>query len=251
MGTPSGMRHPLAVTLAATALALGACVQVPAPTDRNGPTPQGPDAGGKDENGYAFVSTRRNGQPVRWSTCEPISYVVRPAKEPEGGRELLEEAVRQVSDASGLAFSFAGTTDEAPTEDRPPYHPDRYGDRWSPVLVAWSDPEEYGRLEGRPAGFGGPVRVRQGRAVTRYVSGIVVLDADQLAGMVEEARRAVVVHELGHLLGLDHVDDRGQLMNAVQYGTEVTSLQDGDLRGLRALGNGSCLEPIEPGPLGG
>jgi hypothetical protein len=245
------MRNLLTAAVSSAALALAACVQVPVPSDRGGPTPQAPGAGGKDQNGYAFVSTRPNGQPVRWSTCGPIRYVVRPAKEPDGGRELLEEALRRVSEASGLQFSFAGATDEAPVDDRPPFHDDRYGDRWSPVLVAWSDPGEYGRLEGRPAGFGGPVRVHQRGAVPRYVSGIVVLDAEQLAGMPEEARRAVVVHELAHVVGLDHVDDRGQLMNAVQYGTEVTSLQEGDLRGLRALGNGTCLEPIAPGPLGG
>lgn len=240
------MSKPLAALLSATALVLAACIQVPLPTDPSGPTPEGPDAGGKDRNGYAFISTRRNGQPVRWSTCELISYVVRPTKEPDGGRELLEEAVRQVSEASGLEFSFDGTTDEPPTDNRPPYHRDRYGDRWSPVLVAWSDPEEYPRLEGRPAGFGGPVRVQQRGMVPRYVSGIVVLDVEQLAGLSEGARRAVVVHELAHVVGLDHVDDRGQLMNAVQYGEEVTSLQEGDLRGLELVGRGKCYQPIDP-----
>lgn len=245
MGTPSGMRNLLAAIVSiAAVLAATACVQIP--TDPPGPTPQGPDAGGADRNGYAFISTRRNGQPVRWSTCEPISYVVRPANEPDGGRELLEEAVRQVSEASGLEFSFDGTTDEPPSDNRPPYHRDRYGDRWSPVLVAWSDPEEYPRLQGRPAGFGGPVRVSRQGVAPRYVSGIVVLDAEQMSGLSEESQRAVIVHELAHVVGLDHVDDRGQLMNAVQYGDEVTSLQEGDLRGLEAVGRGKCYQPIAP-----
>jgi len=239
------MRRLVPVLVALGGLALAGCVQVPVPTDRGGPDGSG-QAGGKDRNGHAFVRTRKNGQPVRWSTCEPIQYVVRSAKEPDGGRDLLEDAVDQVSEASGLEFSFAGTTDEAPSEDRAPYHPGRYGDRWSPVLVAWSDPGEYGPLEGRAAGFGGPVQVRHSGVAPRYVSGIVVLDADQLSSMDEDSRRAVIVHELAHVVGLAHVNDRGQLMNPVQYGRQVTTLQDGDRRGLKALGNGKCYQPIEP-----
>jgi predicted Zn-dependent protease len=48
----------------------------------------------------------------------------------------------------------------------------------------------------------------------------------------------VLRHELGHLLGLDHIDDRGQPM----YPTTgaVVTYQDGDLAGLARLGKGAC-----------
>ena len=50
--------------------------------------------------------------------------------------------------------------------------------------------------------------------------------------------RAVVMHELGHVLGLDHVDDRDQLMYDENVGQ--TELGPGDRAGLAALGAGRC-----------
>lgn len=241
----------MAAAVLAGTLSLSGCVEITVPpeeappTGTNGPADPG-GGGGEDQNGFAFVHTRDNGEPVRWSTCEPIEYVVRPANEPDGARELLEEAVDRISEATGLEFSFEGTTDEGPSNNRQPYDPDRYGEQWSPVLVAYSEPGEYGQLEGRAAGFGGGAYVRRTGATPRYVSGMVVLDVEQLSSMGEDSMRAVMVHELAHVVGLAHVNDRGQLMNPVQYGREVTSLQDGDLAGLQALGNGDCYEPIEP-----
>jgi hypothetical protein len=225
---------------------LSGCVAVEVPTgtpsDRPPPS-QGQERSGGD--GYTFMHTRDNGQPVRWSTCDPIRYVARPANEPVGARQLLRSSVRRVAEVTGLTFSFEGTTDEAPSVDRRPEHPNRYGDGWSPVLVAYSGPEEYPALKGRTAGHAGPVYLQAGGA-PRYVSGIVVLDAEQLRSMDDRAVRAVMLHELAHVVGLGHVEDRGQLMNAVQYGREVLSLQSGDLAGLRALGRGRCYEPVTP-----
>ena len=50
--------------------------------------------------------------------------------------------------------------------------------------------------------------------------------------------QAVVMHELGHGLGLDHVDDRKQLMYQDNVG--LTELGPGDRRGLALLGQGKC-----------
>jgi hypothetical protein len=226
------------------ALLLTGCVEitVPPPAEEAPSIEQGQGGG----DGYRFLHVRDDGEPVRWSTCEPIEYVVRPDNEPEGGRRLLEESMAQISEVTGLTFSFAGTTDEAPADERPPYHPDRYGDGWSPVLVAWSDPDEYPRLEGQIAGYAGATLVQAGGRAPRYVSGILVIDVEQTRSMSEQAARAVMLHELGHVVGLAHVRDRDQLMNPVQYGRGVTDLQDGDLRGLRALGEGRCYESITP-----
>jgi hypothetical protein len=243
------------------ALLLTGCVEIttqPAPQDGRPEETVGtasPQVGEGDGQGggegYRFLHTRDNGEPVRWSTCEPIEYVVRPDNEPEGGRQMLEEAAARISEVTGLELSFAGTTDEAPSENRQPRDPDRYGDGWSPVLVAYSDPDEYPRLEGRIAGYAGPTYVQAGDRVPRYVSGMVVIDFEQTRSMSQEAARAVMLHELAHVVGLAHVRDRGQLMNPVQYGRSVTDLQDGDLRGLRALGDGECYDPIDPSRFSG
>lgn len=229
--------------------ALAGCVVV-SETEQVPPggSPQpGDGQGGADRNGYAFIRTQEDGEPVRWSTCEPIRYVVREANQPDGAQRLLEDSVRRISEATGLEFSFEGTTDEGPADQRPLYQPERYGDAWAPVLVAYSDAEEYGRLRDRRAGYGGPASVRLGDRTPRFVSGMAVIDVEQVDRMGgDEAFRAVMLHELAHVMGLAHVDDRDQLMNAVQYGREVTTLQAGDLRGLEMLGDGECHDPIEP-----
>lgn len=237
----------LAVTALATALAAGGCVvatetgplPVPSVQSRGGsPAPDG--------QGYRFLHTLDDGDPVRWPTCRPIRYVVRPANEPEGARKVLQRSVDKLSDVTGLTFEYAGTTDEAPSSKRGVYLPDRYGDQWAPVLVTYSTPQEYPRLKGQAAGFGGPTFVQQGGSTPRYVSGMVVLDAPQLERLGQQAMRAVMLHELAHVVGLAHVNDRSQLMNPVQYGRGVTDLGKGDREGLRALGDGSCYEPLTP-----
>ena len=54
--------------------------------------------------------------------------------------------------------------------------------------------------------------------------------------------RAVVMHELAHVVGLDHVDDPTQLMNP--EGTDVTEFAAGDLAGLARLGGGQCVPEL-------
>jgi hypothetical protein len=48
----------------------------------------------------------------------------------------------------------------------------------------------------------------------------------------------VVLHELGHLVGLAHVNDPQQLMYS--RGSTSNGLGPGDLAGLARLGEGAC-----------
>lgn len=50
------------------------------------------------------------------------------------------------------------------------------------------------------------------------------------------------MHELAHVVGLDHVDDPTQLMNP--EGTGVTEFAAGDLAGLAVLGGGQCVPEL-------
>ncbi|WP_344131767.1 matrixin family metalloprotease [Pedococcus bigeumensis] len=164
---------------------------------------------------------------------------------PANGAALAQSAMDEVQRATGLRFVLDGPTDEVPVEHRSPLDHSRYGKRWSPVLVAWTDPTQVPGLAGPIVGIGGPGGAPYSSETEKHwVSGIVYLDAPGIAevlarpnGMV--AARAIVIHELGHLVGLDHVNDPSQLMYPHQI--DQSTFGPGDLEGLRLLGDGPCF----------
>lgn len=182
---------------------------------------------------------------VAYDPCRPVHYVVRPDNALPGGDTLIREAVAVVSAASGLQFIDDGATDEAPLEERDAFQPDRYGKRWAPVLIAWSTPTETPGLAGNIAGDGGSNYAQVTGQPLVLVAGQVRLDAPDLADIMasrpngHDYVRAIIMHELGHVLGLDHVDDPTQLMYADNMG--VLDFADGDRAGLALLGSGPCV----------
>ena len=150
-----------------------------------------------------------------------------------------------MSAATGLQFVDDGTTDEAPTEDRDAYQRERYGDRRAPVLVAWSM-QQRPRCS-RPASWAGRGRTTSAGPGddARYVTGTAVFDGPALDAQIRQGQgekaKAVLLHELGHLVGLGHVADPYQVM----YDTNAYPLSKyraGDLRGLAELGLGRCFD---------
>lgn len=195
-----------------------------------------------------WVPWERNddGAPVRWDPCSPIDLVLNTEGAYDGFRADLDEAVAEVRELSGLQIRVAGEVHERPRPRRPVFQPERYGDDWAPVLVAFAAPGERDLplLDG-DRGLAVPVAL--GPAGDRlYVSGQVVLNAERDALEAGAATRAdawgaTLRHELGHLLGLDHVDDELQLM--YPHATDGPVVWgEGDRRGLRALGEGDCLD---------
>ena len=189
--------------------------------------------------------THLDGSPVTWDPCRPIHYVIRPDGAPEGGDALVHWALGQISAATGLSFVDDGATNEAPSSERARFQPQRYGDRWAPVLVAWSDPVEWPQLKDGVLGRAGPVPFGLvDRDDERFVSGIAVFNGPELdlqlrTGQDNKAR-AVLLHELGHLVGLAHVTDPYQVMYP-SNAYPLPSYRSGDRRGLALLGAGPCF----------
>jgi hypothetical protein len=194
---------------------------------------------------FVFARVTPTGRPVTYDPCRPIHYVVNPAGMPSGGMELIHDAIRRISAASGLTFTEDGVTQEGPARaQRRLVQPERYGQRWAPVLIAWVDQAEYPLVEGKVAGVGGSFFADpDGPESARYVTGQIALDREDLSPVLADSdgyavARAVVMHELGHVVGLGHVSDPGELMAAVNSGQ--TELGAGDLQGLAKAGQGKC-----------
>ncbi|MCU1431160.1 MAG: peptidase and matrixin and adamalysin [Actinotalea sp.] len=182
------------------------------------------------------------GVPVAWSPCRPIHVVVDPRGAPDGFSQEVTASLAAASAASGLVFVEDGITDEPVSGTRPAYQPDRYGDRWAPVLIQWTDAVGVPALTSGTVGLATMHSVTDRRTgVTHLISGVVHLDTELLVDGPRTPPTAwvpVLRHEIGHVLGLDHVDDPAQLMHATSM--RAQTFQTGDLAGLARLGAGRC-----------
>jgi hypothetical protein len=185
------------------------------------------------------------GRPARWDPCTPISYVVQAGWIPDAGRRDLAEALRRLSEASGLRFVSEGDTDELPSRDRAPYQPGRYGKRWAPLLIGWvpAGSTDLGLGDG-VQGVSLSVAL-PGREAPHLVSGQVVLDASNRVASgfgPGTTDGEVLLHELAHAVGLGHVLDATQVMYPQTTSSE-SQFGAGDRAGLAALGAAAGCHP--------
>ena len=186
---------------------------------------------------YEFVNTQPGSEtPVGYNPCQAINVAVNPDGAPGNWENLVDTAIRHTNDATGLRFQRVANTRERDFSRK--Y--DGSGPR-PPVLVAWATTAEVPDLEGDVIGLSAsrPIVV-DGRL--EYVTGVVVLDsidfADYDLSRDQPYAQAVLDHEFGHLVGLDHVHDKHELMNEDNLG--LTSYGPGDLEGLERLGEIDC-----------
>jgi len=196
---------------------------------------------------YKFLATNPDGTPVGYSPCRPVHYVVNAELAPAGSEGLLEDAVAKISAATGLKFINDGATKEKPTAKREAYQPNLYGKRWAPLLVSWTTPASSPALAGKVIGIGGSTAYSFGSGPRSYVSGHLDLDTPQITELLSlpggaDYLSAVMQHELGHVVGLDHVDDPVQLMYP-EIGAP-DGLAAGDLTGLYKLHAAHCRNDL-------
>jgi hypothetical protein len=205
-----------------------------------------PEVAAIDNGGSYEFLVSDGGEPVAYSPCRRLSIRVNDRLQPPGAHGVIEEAAARVSAATGLLITVDGTTDELPDRsDSRMSGPAWTGSGPAPILVAWTTPDQDPELRGRPAGVGGSVaHAANPTGDLRYVEGSASLDTPALAPMLSQPNgralvRAVVMHELAHVVGLGHVDDPRELMYEGNVG--VTSFGPGDLAGLARLGQGECF----------
>ena len=204
---------------------------------------------------YAFLEAQTDGcHPVRFNPCEPVHYVVNDVLAPPDAARDLAAAMQQLGEATGMSFTDDGPTDEIAVTaiGRSPYQPERYGERWAPILIVWGHGAPAGLNETNPGG-GRPLRVGDA-----YVSGFLLLNVDALTSDRKPIPSGfgagttwgrVILHEMAHILGLGHVADEDQLMFHELGGQKGRAeLAAGDRLGLRIIGReGGCL-PTPPLP---
>jgi len=199
---------------------------------------------------YKFLAVV-GGEPVRWNPCQPIHYAIAAASAPQGSSDDVYEAVQRISSATRITFLYDGQTTEVPQRDRPPYEPERYGSRWAPVVIAWASPGQTDiPFSGNGHAFAAVARPLTAPDDPRqFVSGWIVLNAQDPnpPGWSEPGDQGpTVLHELGHIMGLNHVPSKAELMEP--SGGLVTDLGPGDRQGLALLGrDAGCL--VEPVPV--
>jgi len=235
-GLPEGRRRSWGMI----ALALGALLTVVAIGLANLRPEHGP---------HAFLQVDGDGHPYRWNPCRPIEYVVNPDRAPDGALDDVHEAVARVSVATvpSSTNSIPVATD-AQQQIGSAFMDSTTDSGYRPLLFTWESDFYMRSLDDRDnlLGFGIPWR-GQGDLAHIYVSGAVVLNAD--AGMRtgfdgRYSEGAVLLHELGHVLGLAHVRRGADEIMATQRDVDysVSDYGPGDLEGLAAIGReAGCL----------
>ncbi|HEX8004103.1 MAG TPA: hypothetical protein VF519_15550 [Mycobacteriales bacterium] len=191
------------------------------------------DTGLGDPRAYRYLFLAR-GVPARWNPCAVVTFRVNAAAARGTSLADLREALRRVTWETGVRFRELGSTR---------YVPGGRGFRYeADLVVAWTHATDSALLGGSRAATGGfeqPVAGRGGRPRIRH--GFVVVDVARLAGVgsgfgAGRTEGELLLHELGHVMGLDHVDADHQMMRPELEPVGSALYGAGDLTGLRRIG---------------
>lgn len=208
-----------------------------------------PSARPKVDGAFKFLE-RVGGAPVRWDPCESITYAVNTAGASSAVRPDLREALARMTRATGIEFEPVGTTKETFIRA---YQRMRYEGviRKAELILIWVDHDGYEAIlrnlnDPRPSIAFAKTMAGLFADRDQYFGGIIVMDADATSGRGfghRYAHGSVLLHELGHIMGLDHVKDPDQLMYSGRHPNfGLRDFGPGDLEGLRRLGmDAGCL----------
>lgn len=188
---------------------------------------------------YSFMSTDASGTPAHWDRCTPIRYAINRSSLPRPAGKVvatIQEAIRQVSAASGFTFVDVGDTSVLPQSSG------GWATDQADLFIGYSDPSALPGLATAAAETLNSTQTLPDGRVRMVTSGIAIDRTEQLyPGFHGRGIGPIVLHELGHVLNLGHVDDTEQLMSPVHSGASTNRLQPGDRAGLAVLASLPCF----------
>ena len=173
---------------------------------------------------YSFVTIGSKGLPARWDPCAPLTWRIDWGNAPKGFpkkhfKRTAINAMRQIRKATGLQIRMSDST-AAPS-----------------ILVKFARTNE---MPGEDVLGYALVNVSDDRSAILHAD--IVLDATAPSNhrIGWYGWKNVLLHEMGHAVGLNHAEDESQVMFEFSNGTEM--FLSGDLTALRIVGaaNG-CL----------
>ena len=197
-----------------------------------------PETENSTKHPYKLFSTFFRETPVAWP-CDAVIAVQMNFDQLNTSMQRqalleLQSAIDEINSHARLKFVIDGTTSEIPSVDATFFAPDSSRNT---VVFAFLFQGQSDDLPPWAAGVGGA-----GADDTSRHHGSVIIDINRLKlsgpGTGNRSRRAVYLHEMLHVVGLDHVKDLKSVMNIPYIGSGT--MGPGDIAGVKALGAIAC-----------
>lgn len=179
----------------------------------------------------------KNGKPrARWYPCRPITWAVAAKGLVSEEIPRITAAFATISSATGLTFKYKGVSKKLGKS--PHYHSPAIPG--ADIAVTFENFEQSLPKKAGASGYGGAQYSSYTSRIGRYDFGYMRIDTPDLPGIPEAVRVLLYMHELGHVIGLDHAPGPN-IMNPTIAG-DITQYSAGDLAGLKVLGRhkGDC-----------